>query len=204
MQNYKEEFPKYGIELLEVSIENRGNYNTHIGKLKYLYTDILFERKDLQDFLNVCRRDFKLDRDILSRCKRYTDTHIFCDKEGNIYSANGVLKQLTPQKDGGYLSYEIKGKDVKLHHIVLESWGFKRPSKMHLVRHLNDVPTDNRLENLKWGIHLANMKDKDINNDERVRLIKDLYNKKIYSLEEISVITKVSLSDLKEICTLGV
>ncbi len=202
MINYKEEFLNYGVELLEVTSVDKGNYKSLNGKLRYLHTDIEWERKDIQEFLYNCRKSFKLNKDILEDCRRYNDTHIFCDKEGNLYSTRGVIKQVTPQNDQGYFVYTIDGKDIPLHHLVLESWGFKRPSKLHLVRHKNDIPSDNRLENLEWGIHLENMKDKDNNNDKRLELIRDLYSKKIYSLEEISVITKVSLSDLEEITKL--
>lgn len=46
----------------------------------------------------------------------------------------------------------------KIHHLVLETFVGFRPRGMQ-CRHLNGDPSDNRLENLKWGTHSENQQD---------------------------------------------
>lgn len=50
-------------------------------------------------------------------------------------------------------------RQMLVHHLVLRSFGFKRPSRKHVTRHLNGDPSDNRLKNLKWGTHRDNYND---------------------------------------------
>ena len=45
-----------------------------------------------------------------------------------------------------------------VHELVLRAFVGERPEGA-VVRHLNDVPTDNRLENLKWGSRSENQID---------------------------------------------
>ncbi len=45
-----------------------------------------------------------------------------------------------------------------VHELVLTTFVGPRPDGM-LVRHLNDIPTDNRLENLAWGTKSENQQD---------------------------------------------
>ena len=77
--------------------------------------------------------------------------------------------------------------------------GFPRPSPEHIVRHLNDIPDDNRLDNLKWDYTIVNMKDKDINGDKRKELIKRVYETKLFTMEEISILTKIKLESIEGI-----
>lgn len=42
-----------------------------------------------------------------------------------------------------------------VHHVVLLTFVGPRPEGCQAL-HLNDVPTDNRLENLRWGTHQEN------------------------------------------------
>lgn len=48
---------------------------------------------------------------------------------------------------------------VAVHRLVLETWGEAKPSSKHEARHLNGVPTDNRVENLCWGTASENSAD---------------------------------------------
>lgn len=52
-----------------------------------------------------------------------------------------------------------KQKSVKLHRLVAEHF-IPNPDNLPVVRHLNDVKNDNRIENLAWGTQKDNMKDK--------------------------------------------
>ena len=78
-----------------------------------------------------------------------------------VKSHNGcILKQ---SKAKGYLVVTLckdgKEKNVKVH--VLLATAFKEnPNKYQLVRHLNDIKTDNRLENLCWGTEQDNADDR--------------------------------------------
>src|SRR6516164_10962662 len=56
---------------------------------------------------------------------------------------------------------------VPVHRLVLEAWVGPCPSGLE-CRHLNDVKTDNRLENLTWGTRHENSADS-IRNGRQVR-----------------------------------
>ena len=62
----------------------------------------------------------------------------------------------------GYLHVNLwkngKSRSCKIHQLVLEAFGFYR-AEGQVCRHLNGEPTDNRLENLKWGTRKENGKD---------------------------------------------
>lgn len=49
-------------------------------------------------------------------------------------------------------------RQVKVHRMVAEAF-IPNPSGFPVVRHLNDDPTDNRVENLAWGTQSDNMRD---------------------------------------------
>lgn len=49
----------------------------------------------------------------------------------------------------------------RVHQLVLLAHGIPRPSKNHGVRHLDGNKLNNRIENLAWGTHGQNMKDKE-------------------------------------------
>lgn len=54
-------------------------------------------------------------------------------------------------------------KKMWIHRAVLLSWD-RLPEEFEECRHLNDVPSDNRLENLCWGTRAENVNDKRANN----------------------------------------
>jgi hypothetical protein len=76
----------------------------------------------------------------------------------------GILRQSTRNKDG-YLCvglYPNGGKQPKVrnvHILMLEAFVGPRP-RGGVARHLNDVPSDNRLDNLAWGTYAENEADK--------------------------------------------
>ncbi len=68
-----------------------------------------------------------------------------------------------PSKDaGGYfvlpLCRESGRSMMKVHRLVLLTW--VGPARGMVARHLNGDPSDNRLENLRWGTHAENTADK--------------------------------------------
>lgn len=85
---------------------------------------------------------------------------------GNVrrwWSNIGVYKPVKPCKDGrGYFNFSVRasGKPMVLPiHREVASLFKPNPEKYKLVRHLNDIKTDNRAINLAWGTHVHNRKD---------------------------------------------
>ncbi|MBU5250529.1 HNH endonuclease [Lysinibacillus capsici] len=96
----------------------------------------------------------------------------YVDVKGNVYSRwvnkgrHGVIlennyKKLKPKVNGrsGHYSISLGRKYQKLvHRLVYESIVGKIPEGM-VVRHLNDKPSDNRVENLAIGTQKDNVQD---------------------------------------------
>lgn len=72
-------------------------------------------------------------------------------------------KILKPQpRDGGFVvRLSVRGvwRQLRIHHLVLQAFVGPCPEGME-CRHLNGNPADNRLENLRWGTHAENMRDR--------------------------------------------
>jgi len=67
-----------------------------------------------------------------------------------------------PDKEGYQtiiLSRDGKVRGLKVHRLVLEAFVGPCPDG-HECRHLNGIPGDNRLANLRWGTHVENESDK--------------------------------------------
>jgi hypothetical protein len=83
------------------------------------------------------------------------------DAQGNVYR-DGKIKAPSRMKRGYvYVSIRMDGKarEFRLHRIVLHTF---KPNSNHtnlLGRHLNDIATDNRVDNLDWGDAQTNKKD---------------------------------------------
>jgi hypothetical protein len=58
----------------------------------------------------------------------------------------------------GYLTVSLLGISKTVHSLILSTFRGPCPLGME-ARHLNDVKTDNRLSNLKWGTHKINCLD---------------------------------------------
>lgn len=198
----KEGFENMGIILKEVMKNPNGK---HDGIINYMHTNIEVKITRIDKFYDNYKNNFKLHKDVLKDTKQYKNTKLFVTNKGEVYSTVGVVKQLVLQKkNDGHLyvscyALSKKHKKLPIHHVVLEAWGFPQPSPEHIVRHLNDIPDDNRLDNLKWDIQLINMKDKEVNEDKRKELIKKLFQANIFSLEEISILTKIKLESIEGI-----
>lgn len=88
-------------------------------------------------------------------------------RPGYIVSDQGRVAKLMSSRPGpnGYIQFSIPrspGSVLRfrdyLHHWVL--WAFKGPQPEGLMaRHLNDVSTDNRADNLEWGTRSENSLD---------------------------------------------
>lgn len=80
----------------------------------------------------------------------------------------GKQQYIIPQKmlnlclQRGYYTFgaskQSKVRCMMVHRAVMEAFVGKRPAGME-IRHLNSIPTDNRLENLAYGTKSENMQD---------------------------------------------
>ncbi|XTP37104.1 NUMOD4 motif-containing HNH endonuclease [Mycobacterium sp. TJFP1] len=93
-------------------------------------------------------------------------TYVSRSRGGNPYwrrHAGRVLDQTTHPR-GGYKYICLNGggkvrNNAKVHHLVLEAFVGPRPEGMECC-HANDIPDDNRLENLRWDTPRANVEDR--------------------------------------------
>lgn len=94
----------------------------------------------------------------------------YATKTGDIYRKHksGKIKKLkawfvSAKREDYHLGVSLYQNNTKknrfVHQLILETFEGPRPSPQHLVRHLNDIPYDNRLENLKWGLPGENTSD---------------------------------------------
>lgn len=83
-------------------------------------------------------------------------------EDGRVWS-NKRNKFLKMASDNGYGVYGLcikgKSKTFKIHRLLALHF-IPNPDNHPYVRHLNDVPSDNRLENLVWGTPSQNSYDK--------------------------------------------
>ena len=84
--------------------------------------------------------------------KKHPTHDVMVSVDGRVFSMGGKEKKLSVN-DAGYLVTSVGGRGVPLrrvHHLVLETYvGFRADGQE--CRHLDGVPTNNRLDNLKWG-----------------------------------------------------
>lgn len=89
----------------------------------------------------------------------------YASKNGQILSTKKektiLMKQITSKDGYKYVFMYDNGKMEKVwvHQAVLMAWD-RMPKDGEETRHLNDIPDDNRLENLCWGTRLENVADK--------------------------------------------
>jgi hypothetical protein len=83
-------------------------------------------------------------------------SHRVRGRKGRLRSTSYQLS-LRPGR-GGYARVHIDGRIRFVHQLVLEAFVGPRPSGL-LTRHLNGVPSDNRLVNLAWGSSGENASD---------------------------------------------
>ena len=89
------------------------------------------------------------------------------DEEGNIYSPTGRKLSNRSRKKSGHISVTLKLKGfnergsvpVLAHRLVAYYFFGKEMFENECVRHLNDVPWDNRLKNLALGSMKENRSD---------------------------------------------
>ncbi len=90
--------------------------------------------------------------------------------EGRIRFGGRVLRQQAPNADG-YLRVAIAGERVYVHHLVCAAFHGERPVGM-LALHRDDVKTNNRPDNLRWGTQAENGIDASRNGRARLQRLR--------------------------------
>ena len=88
------------------------------------------------------------------------------DHEGVLVSDEGVIfdvwkPAILPQtvaNQNGHRRVFLRGRNKYVHHAALEPFRGPRPPRQNGL-HANDIPWDNRLENLRWGTQSENLKE---------------------------------------------
>lgn len=86
----------------------------------------------------------------------YVDGRVFSNKTNKFLSFSKKKKgyHQCAMRIGGRKIVELKHRLIALCYKPNPN-----PKKFNIVRHLNDIPDDNRLENLEWGTELDNVID---------------------------------------------
>lgn len=80
-------------------------------------------------------------------------------RNGGVHSRYWSERQMTPSLDWcGYRVVNLKGVPVKICVLVLETFVGPCPEEFEVL-HQNDVKTDDRLSNLRWGERADNIED---------------------------------------------
>lgn len=81
----------------------------------------------------------------------------------------------------------------------MECWGGPKPKGENwCIRHLNDIKSDNRIQNLRWG--LTNMKDKKDNQIEKEEAI--VKASEFLDTDTIAILTSLPSSVVKDIVSM--
>ena len=85
----------------------------------------------------------------------------FADSNGEIWRDDPVIGMVQmKQYHNRYKQLRIKGAYCRVHRLVAMAFHGLPPDGATMCRHLNDKKHDNRPENLAWGTHPDNIKDK--------------------------------------------
>lgn len=87
------------------------------------------------------------------RIKPYNNTKVGLVLKQFVFTGSGYL--------GVCLSHEGVRKTYAVHRLVCGAFHGPRPSPKHHAAHRNDIASDNREENLRWLLHLDNMRERD-------------------------------------------
>lgn len=83
------------------------------------------------------------------------------DKNGRLQTRPGMIRKLQVGS-GDHRTVDLKTrgvrKTVQVHRLMAEAF-LPNPGRLPIVRHLNDIPYDNRIENLSWGTYSDNGHD---------------------------------------------
>lgn len=148
--------------------------NNNNNKLEYLFKkdEVVYYNDNVRNIINYQKIIFngsieKIDdNSYLLDGVEYRDSlylpKYFISKIGNIiylFDGNKFRLITSKQEKHNHNTISIKQKTYFVHRLVLEAFGYPKPFEKAVVRHLNDNPDDNRIENLKWGTYKENLLD---------------------------------------------
>jgi hypothetical protein len=110
-------------------------------------------------------RVFPPDPESVRSCPSFPQYH--CDRVGRVYlfrhGAWFEVKQSINSE--GYLRVHVRHPGdgrmrlTRVHRMIADAFYGPSPTPDHLARHLNDIRTDNRAENIAWGTRSENAQD---------------------------------------------
>jgi hypothetical protein len=162
---------------LKQRMGTRGYFSCDLNKITYAIHRIVLETfigerpyKMMCRHLDGNKTNNKLDNlhwgPATNKMKRNKETRRVIPKHPNYEASNtGKIYRIgsdkprigSPDKDG-YLLITLDGFSRKAHHLILEAFVCPKPDGMQ-CRHLDGDPTNNNLENLKWGTSSENIQD---------------------------------------------
>ena len=69
---------------------------------------------------------------------------------GRFKSSNGVISTPKPKKSG-YVQVFCNGKKHRIHVLMASAFGLPKRDDQDTVDHIDNNPSNNRLENLRWA-----------------------------------------------------
>ena len=113
--------------------------------------------------------DFKIEGEIWKQVPKslVPGNKSYVSNLGRVKSYRGVIGTQTPKK-AGYVKVGITGKKLKLHRVVIISFGVVPPSAAHnQVNHIDHNRSNNQLDNLEWCTPAQNIQHSYANNPDR-------------------------------------
>jgi hypothetical protein len=120
----------------------------------------------------------------------------YINRKGEVFSIKYTqkIRKITPtlfgKPNNRYFGVTFRSERglvfAKIHRILAELF-IPNPDFLPIVRHLNDNPLDNRIENLSWGSPLDNEKDKIRNGYRYDREGEKNGNSKLFPLDVLNI-----------------
>ena len=85
---------------------------------------------------------------------------------GRFKSSRGVVSTPKPQKSG-YVYVQVNGKTTHLHRLMAIAFGLEKRDDQDEVDHIDNNPSNNRLENLRWASRSEQIKHSYATNKNR-------------------------------------
>ena len=86
---------------------------------------------------------------------------------GRFKSSRGVVSTPKPMKSG-YVQVKINGKSHQIHRLIAIAFDLPKRDDQHTVDHIDNDPSNNRKENLKWANGSEQIERSYATNEERV------------------------------------